>query len=112
MHCPFAGLSKASNFNDTISMDLHQLGEDLWYFHFIDEFSYFGSAIVVKSKSSKIITEKLIQNWISVFGSPSNIFSENGGEFVSQDFTDLYENFNTNIITTQGELPRSNGVCE
>ena len=89
MHRPFAGLSKASNFNDTVAMDLHQLSENLWYFHFIDKFSYFNSAVVVKAKSSKIITEKFIQNWISVSGSPK-IFSDNGGEFVSQDFIDLY----------------------
>ena len=71
-------------------MDLHQLGENLWYFHFIDEFILFSSAIIIKtkSKSSKIIIEKFLQNWIIVFG-PSKILSDNGGEFVSQDFIHL-----------------------
>ena len=93
-------------------MDLHQLGENLWYFHFIDGFGRFSSAIIVKTKSSKIITEKFLQNWISVFGPPSKIFSDNGGEFVSQDFIDLCENFNTNIVTTPAESSWSNVVCE
>ena len=111
-HRPVVGLSKASNFNDTVAMDLYQLGENLWYFHFIDEFSRFSCAIIVKTKSSKIIIEKFLQNWISVFGSPSKIFSDNGGEFVSQDFIDLCENFNINIIITLAESPWSNGACE
>ena len=112
LHRPVVGLSKASNFNDTVAIDLHQLGENLWYLHFIDKFSCFSSAIIVKTKSSKIITEKFLQNWISVFGPPSKIFSDNGGEFLSQDFTDLCENFNTNMITTPAESPWSNGICE
>ena len=93
-------------------MDLHQLGENLWYFHFIDEFILFSSAIIIKtkSKSSKIIIEKFLQNWISVFGH-SKILSDNGGEFVSQDFIHLCENFNINI-TTPAESPWSNKVCE
>ena len=92
-------------------MDLHQLGENLWYFRFIDEFSRFSSAINVKTKSSKIITGKFLQNWISVFGPPSKISSGNEGEFVSQNFIDSCENFNINI-TTPAKSPWSNGVCE
>ena len=38
-HRPVVGLSKASDFNHTAAMDLHQLGSSLWYFHFIDEFT-------------------------------------------------------------------------
>ena len=60
LHRSVVGLSKASNFNDTVAMDLHQLGENLCYFHFIDKFSRFSSAIIVKTKSSKIITEKFL----------------------------------------------------
>ena len=105
-------LSRASNFNDTVAMVLHQLGGNLWHFHFIVKFSCFSSAIIVKTKSSKIITEKFLQNWISVSGPPSKIFSDNGGKFASQDFIDLCENFNINIITTLAESPSLNSVCE
>ena len=83
-HQPVAGLSNTSNFNDTIAMDLHQIGQNLRYFPFIDKFSHFSFATIVKTKSSKIFTETFLQNWISVFGPPSKIFSDNGGEFVSQ----------------------------
>ena len=64
-------------------MDRHQLGENLWHLGFIDEFSRFSSAINVKTKSSKIITGKFLQNWISVFVPPSKISCGNEGEFVS-----------------------------
>ena len=41
-------LVKAKNFNHTVSMDLRQLGEKLWYLHFTDEFSRFSNATIIK----------------------------------------------------------------
>ena len=57
---PVVGLSKASDFNHTVAMDLHQLGRSLWYFHVIDEFTHFSNAVIVHCKSSKIITGKFL----------------------------------------------------
>ena len=34
------------------------------------------------------------KHWISLFGSPKNEFSDNGGEFLSTEFIDFCENFN------------------
>ena len=82
-HHPVVGLSKASDFNHTAAIDLHQLGSKLWYFHVIDEFTCFSNVVIVHTKSSKIIAEKFLQMWISIFGPPKQIFSDNGGEFVS-----------------------------
>ena len=48
-------------------MDLHQLGSILWYFHIIEKFTRFSNAIIVYTKSSKIIAEKFLQMWISIF---------------------------------------------
>ena len=50
-HCPVVDLSKASDFNHTVAMDLHQLGSSLWYFHIIDEFTRFSNAVIVHTKS-------------------------------------------------------------
>lgn len=39
---PVVGLSKANDFNQTVSMDLHSLDQNLWYMHVIDEFTRFA----------------------------------------------------------------------
>ena len=88
------GLSKASDFKNTVAMDLHQLGSILWYFHIIEKFTRFSNAVIVYTKSSKIIAEKFLQMWISIFWPPNQIFSNNEGEFVWQSYVDLCENFN------------------
>ena len=63
-------------------MDLHQLGSSLWYFHVVDECTRFSNAVIVHTKSLKIIAEKFLQMWIIIFGPPRQIFLENGGDFV------------------------------
>ena len=40
------------------------------------------------------------------------MFSDNGGELVSKDFTDFCENFNIKTKATAAESPWSNGICE
>ena len=66
-----------------VAMDLHQLGDNLWYLHFIDEFSPFSNVVVIKSKQSNIIIQNILKHWISIFGTPISVFSKNGGEFAS-----------------------------
>ena len=39
-----------------VAMDLHQL-DDVWYLHFIDEFSPFSNSIAIKSKQSNIVVQ-------------------------------------------------------
>ena len=68
-----------------VAMDLHQLGDNLWYLHFIDEFSRFGNSVVIKSKQSNII-QNFLKHWISKFGTPVSVFRDNGGEFASKDY--------------------------
>ena len=48
-----------------VAMDLHQLGPDLWYLHFIDEFSRFSNAVTIKIKSKDIIIKIFLKYWIS-----------------------------------------------
>ena len=109
---PVVGLPRATDFNQSVAMDLHHIDKNLWYFHMIDEFSRYSNAVIIRSKNPSVIIDNFIQNWISLFGSPTKIFSDNGGEFVSKEFTDFCENFNIEISTTPGESPWSNGICE
>ena len=53
-----------------------------------------------------------IKTWISIFSAPQKIFSDNGGEFISDQFHDVCERFNIKIPTSPSYSPWSNGLCE
>ena len=108
---PIVGLSRATDFNQTVAVDLHQLSDNLRYFHMIDEFTRFSNAVIIKSKAITVVTKKFILCWISLFGSPNRVFGDNGGEFESSEFKDMCENFNIKVVTTPPEAPWSNGIC-
>ena len=93
-------LPKANYYNDTVAMGLHQLGPNLWYLHFTDKFSRFSN-VIIKSKSTNIIIKIFLKYWVSLFGSPNTVFSNNGGEFVSKEFIDFCGNFNMKVQQQQ-----------
>ena len=109
---PIVGFSWATDFNQTVGMDLHQLEESVWYLHIIDEFIRFSNAIIVRNKGTSTVIKKFLQSWISIFGSPNKVFSDNGGEFESEEFKDMCENFNITFTTTPSYSPWSNDLCE
>ena len=106
------GLPKANYFNDTVAMNLHQVGPNLWYLHLIDEFSRFCNAVTIKIKSTDIIIEMFLNHWISLFGSPNSVFCDNRGEFVLKEFIDFCENLNMKAKTTAAEASWSNNICD
>lgn len=50
--------------------------------------------------------------WISIVGAPSKVFSDNGEEFIGDNFVDMCETFGIKISTTPAYSPWSNGLCE
>ena len=90
-------------------MDLHNLDKNIYYFYIIDKFTRFSSATTIKSKNPTIIIKNFLQSWISIFGSPSKVFSDNGAEFVSEEFSDFCKNFNIKI-STSAESPWCNEI--
>ena len=40
-----------------------------------------------------------IKNWLSIFGVPKRLFSDNGGKFISDEFYEMCENVNIKVIT-------------
>ena len=47
-----------------------------------------------------------------MFGCPSLIFSDNGGEFCSKEFEDWTQNFKIEHKTSAASSPISNGIVE
>ena len=107
---PIVGFTRSDEFNGCVAMDLHQLEPNVWYIHFIDEFSRYSAAFVIRKKSISALV--FLRCWISVFGPPSKIFSDNGGEFIADDFYNLCETFNIEVSTSPSHAPWSNGTVE
>ena len=108
---PVVGMSLAREFNDTIAMDLKQInGHQI--LHMIDLATRYSQALVVSNKRKETIVEAVIKGWVSTFGVPGRILSDNGGEFNNREMQDMAENLNTEVLTTAAESPWSNGICE
>lgn len=109
---PVVSLPMSKEFNDIVSVDLHQLGPKLWYLHIMDLFTKFSAACIVKSKKSEVFVAKFIRHWIAIHGAPKKLFSDNGGEFCNADVVDMAENFNIELKNTAAYSPFSNGAIE
>ena len=110
---PVVSLPLTSKFNEIVSMDLHQLGEKLWYFHIIDLFTRQSAAEIIRSKSAETIIEAFFKCWICVYGVPKvGVFSDNGGEFNNSQFREMCSLLNISVKTSAGYSPWSNGVAE
>ena len=109
---PAVGLPLASQYNETVAVDLHELEPGLWYLHIIDLFTRFSAGSILTTKRPSEIVKHFVHDWISVHGPPQNFFSDNGGEFNNDEVRDMAENFNIEIKTTAAYSPWSNGVVE
>ena len=49
------GLPRATDFNQSVAMDVHYNNKNLWYFHIIDESSHYSNAVIIRSKHPNII---------------------------------------------------------
>ena len=109
---PAVCLPLASDFNQTVAVDLHELQPNLWYLHIIDIFTRFSAGCILKTKQSSEFVNQFLRCWISIYGAPSTLFSDNGGEFNSEIVRDMAANFNIEIKTTAAYSPFSNGILE
>ena len=110
---PAVGLPLATEFNETVAVDLHELEKSkTWYLHIIDEFTRFSSGAIIHSKKPAVFIQNFIEHWISIYGAPRKLFCDNGGEFDNHQVRDMCENFSIEIKTTAAYSPWSNGLLE
>ena len=102
-------LLRAEDFNQTVSADFHQLSTNLWYMHFVNEFTRHSAAVIVRKKV--VCHEAFIKHWISIFRVPKKIFSDNAGEFIGKIFIEMCEIFNIKVQNPALLSPRSISVC-
>ena len=108
---PKVCLPLAGEFNELVSMDLKKINGE-WILHCIDYLTRFSAAHTVKNHDPDEIIEKFFTIWISLFGPPQKILSDNGGEFRGSKWEPVCEAFNINQKSTAAEAPFSNGICE
>ena len=109
---PAVSMPLASEINEVVAMDLHQLKPSVYYIHFIDLFSRYSRAAIIYDKLPRTIIASFISEWICDFGVPQSTLTDNGGEFDNQHFRSMAENYGIRIKTTAAESSWSNGVCE
>ena len=109
---PIVSIPLAYKFNETISVDLKVWKVNLYFLVIVDIATRYCSAIVIRDKNPKTIIKGLFLTWISHFGAPRKLLSDNGGEFNNVDMRQLGESFNMKIMTTAAQSPWSNGICE
>lgn len=108
---PAVCLPMASKFNEVVAVDLKAWGK-CHFLVMVDLATRFCQATVVPNKAPSTIIKGLFKCWITLFGAPKKLLSDNGGEFNNKDVRTLGEKFNMKVLTTAAESPWSNGVCE
>ena len=109
---PAVGLPMATDFNETVAADLHQLEHSVWLLHMIDMFTRYSAGVIIRSKQSSVFVDSFLSHWVGIFGAPKRFFSDNGGEFENEEVRQMGQNLGIEIITTAAYSPWSNGVCE
>ena len=109
---PVVSLPLATAFNETVAMDL-KTWKDKYFFVMVDLHTRFCRAVVINNKLASTISTNFLCEWISLFGAPKKILSDNGLEFGNETMRELTGNFGITILNTKAaESPWSNGVCE
>ena len=108
---PVVSMPMAKRFNNILAADLHQCGK-YYFLMMVDLATRFCQATVINNKLPATIIRGLFRSWISIFGGPRKLLSDNGCEFNNEEVRTLGGHFNMKILTTPAESPWSNGVCE
>ena len=77
-----------------------------------DAYSRHVTAVPIRNKESATVTKHLMDRYVSIFGTPTAIHSDQGKEFTSQIFKDLMDKLQVRRTTTPTYNPQSNGNLE
>ena len=108
---PVVCLPLASRFNEMIGIDLKKWN-DKYFLVMVDIATRYCQGYVIPNKLPSTIIQALFVSWISIFGTPQKILSDNGGEFSNSEMRELSNIFFIKLLTTAAESPWSNGICE
>jgi transposase InsO family protein len=78
----------------------------------IDCFTRYAVAVPLVNQSAEVIIAAIIGNYITVYGTPRRILTDQGRNFESDEFAKFCNLFRIFKIRTTAYRPQSNGICE
>lgn len=78
----------------------------------VDVFSRYIMIVPMRDTSSKSIIQVLLQRWMSVFGSPQSIISDNATNFTSNEIKDFCKSWGIEKRECSPYYPQGNGIVE
>ena len=109
---PVVAMNMGKTFNDAVAMDLKVWQPNVYFLVMVDIATRFCSAVVINNKSADTVIRELFIHWITMFGAPRKLLSDNGGEFNNETMRSVADCFSIKLVCTAAESPWSNSVCE
>ena len=78
----------------------------------IDCFTRYAIAVPLPDQSAEVVIAALIGHYITIYGTPRRILSDQGRNFESEEFHNFCNLFRIHKVRTSAYHPQSNGVCE
>ena len=79
-------------FNQVVSIDLKERN-GRYILYIIDIVTRYTRAQFIKNKRQQTIVNKIIELWLSVFGSPAVFYADNGREFANEEMQEFGEQY-------------------
>ena len=110
---PVVSLPLANKFNQVVCLDLKEyVHNKVWILHMIDAATRYSQARLITTKRKEEIAKKIFEMWISFFGVPGTLMSDNGGEFVNNLYTEVSKKLGIRMVMPPAESPFSNRIVE
>lgn len=113
---PLESLSAAKFPMERVSADITDLGLSTKGFRYvlsiIDHHSRFLQLIPLRNKTSATVTNAFLDHWVTLFGPPRYLLTDNGPEFTAGLFREVCHNLQVDHHFTIAYHPQSNGMIE
>lgn len=91
-----------------------QFSKDNDYFYILtitELFSRYTECFIINDIRASTITE-IIKKWINKFGPPKKFLTDQGRQYISREFNEMLNKYNTFHILTSPHNPMCNGISE
>lgn len=83
-----------------------------YLFTLVDRYSRFPMAIPLRSATTSAIINSMVDKWISIFGLPQTLTTDQGSIFMSNSFKQFLCKYQISHVYTTAYHPQSNGMVE